>query len=142
MEGNQIDDLGGGQFRTSDAVKRYSRLDQYAMGLVPASAVPTFFYVENPVSTKARADAPEIGVSFSGTRRDVLINDVIAIHGPRSPSSDTAPKTFHQAFVYIISNGRSLDPSQVTKLDNIRRQWEGFFHTATDGRMTPNTSLR
>ena len=109
MEGNQIDDLGGGQFKTSDAVKRYSRLDQYAMGLVPASAVPTFFYVENPVSTKARADAPEIGVSFSGTRRDVLINDVIAIHGARSPSSDTAPKTFHQGFVYIVSNGRSLD---------------------------------
>ena len=36
MEGNDIEDLGGGQFRTTDAVKRFSRLDQYAMGLVSA----------------------------------------------------------------------------------------------------------
>ena len=36
MEGNDIEDLGGGQFRTTDAVKRYSRLDQYMMGLDPA----------------------------------------------------------------------------------------------------------
>ena len=34
MEGNDIEDLGGGSFRTVDAVKRYSLLDQYAMGLV------------------------------------------------------------------------------------------------------------
>ncbi len=35
MEGNDIEDLGGGSFRTTAAVQRYSRLDQYAMGLVP-----------------------------------------------------------------------------------------------------------
>ena len=49
MEGNDIEDLGGGQFRTVDAVKRYSRLDQYMMGLIRPSSVPTFFYVESPV---------------------------------------------------------------------------------------------
>ena len=48
MEGNDIEDLGGGSFRTTGAVQRYSRLDQYAMGLVSPSQVPTFFYVENP----------------------------------------------------------------------------------------------
>ena len=36
MEGNDIEDLGGGSFRTTAAVQRYSRLDQYAMGLVSA----------------------------------------------------------------------------------------------------------
>ena len=56
MEGNDIEDLGGGQFRTTDAVKRFSRLDQYAMGLISASSVPTFFYVQNPVSTKNAGD--------------------------------------------------------------------------------------
>ena len=34
MEGNDIEDLGGGSFRTVGAVRRYSRLDQYAMGLL------------------------------------------------------------------------------------------------------------
>ena len=142
MEGNDIEDQGGGQFRTVDAVKRYSRLDQYMMGAVPASQVPTFFYVENPVTTKTKADAPQIGVSFTGTRRDVLVDDVIAINGPRSPASADASKVFRQAFIYIVSNGRSLDNSQVTKLDRIRTQWEPFFLQATEGHMSVLTRLR
>src|SRR4029450_10643447 len=73
MEGNDIEDLGGAQFRTPDAVKRYSRLDQYIMGLIPPSSVPTFFYVESPNSPKVRSDAPSIGVSFTGRGRDVLV---------------------------------------------------------------------
>jgi hypothetical protein len=142
MEGNQIEDQGGGQFRTVDAVKRYSRLDQYLMGLIPASQVPTFFYVESPNSTKSRTDAPAIGVSFTGTRRDVLVDDVIAINGPRTPASADTSKTHRQAFIYIVTNGRSTDAGQVAKLDRIRTQWEGFFLQATENRMTANTRLR
>jgi hypothetical protein len=142
MEGNQIQDLGGGQFKTIDAVKRYSRLDQYMMGAVPPSLVPSFFYVENPVTTHLPADPPQIGVSFSGTRRDVLVDDVIAINGARSPTSDVSSKTFRQAFIYIVSNGRTLDQTQVAKLDKIRTQWQAFFGTATEARMTSITQLR
>jgi hypothetical protein len=141
MEGNDIEDQGGGQFRTVDAVKRYSRLDQYAMGLVPASAVPPFFYVESPNSTHGKADAPQIGVSFTGTRRDVLIDDVTSIEGPRLPTAADAPKTNRQAFIYIVSKGRNLDTGQVQKLDRIRTQWEAFFLQATEGRMTAVTRL-
>ena len=142
MEGNDIEDLGGGQFRTTDAVKRYSRLDQYMMGLVPPSFVPTFFYVESPVSTKVKSDAPSIGVSFTGTRRDVLVEDVIAVNGPRVPSSADSPKIHRQAFIYIVSNGRSADAAQVAKLDRIRGQWVTFLQQATEGRMTSDTRLR
>ena len=142
MEGNDIEDLGGGQFRTVDAVKRYSRLDQYAMGLVGPGSVPAFFYVESPVSTKVREDAPEIGVSFSGTRRDVLIDDVIAIHGARSPSAADSPKVHRQAFILLVSAGRSTDQAQVAKVDLFRRTWESFALQATEGRMTAITRLR
>jgi hypothetical protein len=142
MEGNDIEDQGGGQFRTVDAVRRYSRLDQYIMGLIPPSDVPTFFYVESPVSTKVKTDGPSIGVSFTGTRRDVLVNDVIAVHGPRIPAAADSPKVQRQAFIYIVSSGRSTDAGQVAKLDRIRLQWEAFFLQATEGRMTANTRLR
>jgi hypothetical protein len=142
MEGNDIDDLGGGQFRTSDAVKRYSRLDQYAMGLVSPSAVPPFFYVESPVSSRAPGSSPAVGVNFTGTRRDVLIDDVIAIHGTRSPTSNDSPKTHRQAFIFVVSAGRATNPSQVSKLDRIRQQWTEFFRQATEGRMTAITTLR
>jgi predicted small secreted protein len=143
MEGNAIQDQGGGKFLTTDAVKRYSRLDQYLMGLVPPSLVPSFFYVESPDSTHTRADAPQIGVSFTGTRRDVLVEDVIAVNnGPRIPASADSSKIHRQAFIYIVTNGHPLDMAQVAKLDNIRTQWEAFFLQATEGRMTANTRLR
>jgi hypothetical protein len=142
MEGNDIEDQTGGQFRTVDAVKRYSRLDQYLMGLIPPSQVPTFFYVESPNSPKVRSDAPQIGVSFTGTRRDVLVDDVIAVNGPRIPASADSSKIHRQAFIYIVSAGRATDAAQIAKLDRIRTQWEAFFLGATEGRMTANTRLR
>jgi hypothetical protein len=145
MEGNDIEDLGGGSFRTVGAVQRYSLLDQYAMGLVPDTAVPTFFYVENPVNASAsrtRESAPEVGVTFNGTRRDVLIQDIIAINGPRIPSSADSARVHRQAFVYVPGAGRTADAGQVNKLDQIRRAWETFFLQATDGRMAAVTGLR
>ena len=144
MEGNDIEDLGGGSFRTTAAVRRYSRLDQYAMGLVSPSEVPTFFYVQSPTNMsqqKDRESAPQVGVTFNGTRRDVLIDDVIAIHGTRSPSSAQSSRVHRQAFIYIVGGGRAVDSGQVAKLDRIRRQWEDFFLQATDGRMRADTRL-
>ncbi|HET7696858.1 MAG TPA: hypothetical protein VFK57_14185 [Vicinamibacterales bacterium] len=141
LEGNDIEDLGGGQFRTTEAVKRFSRLDQYAMGLVPASLVPPFFYVENP-SARERGDSPATGVTFTGTRRDVLINDVVAILGPRIPSAAESARVHRQAFIYIVTAGRTAEAPQIAKLDRIRQQWETFFLNATEGRMTANTRLR
>lgn len=145
MEGNDIQDLGGGSFRTAAAVQRYSLLDQYAMGLVPETAVPPFFYVESPVNMSAsrtRESAPEAGVTFNGTRRDVLIQDVVAVNGPRTPSSAESSRVHRQAFVYVPGLGRPADAGQVNKLDQIRRAWEGFFLEATDGRMNAVTTLR
>jgi hypothetical protein len=145
MEGNDIEDLGGGSFRTVAAVQRYSLLDQYAMGLVPDSAVPSFFYVENPANMSAsrtRESAPEVGITFNGTRRDVLIQDVIAVEGPRSPSAADSARVHRQAFVYLVSAGKVADNGQVAKVDGIRRAWEGFFLQATDRRMQAITTLR
>ena len=143
MEGNDIEDQGGGQFRTVGAVSRFSRLDQYAMGLVPPSGVPTFFYVEAPAGTARTSESsPAIGVTFTGTKREVLIEDVIAVMGQRLPVAADASKVHRQAFIYVVSNGRSLDNGQVTKLDRIRRDWEAFFRQATENRMTAETRLR
>ena len=145
MEGNDIEDLGGGSFRTTAAVQRYSRLDQYAMGLVPASQVPSFFYVENPVNVSGsrQADsAPRVGVTFNGTRRDVLIDDVIAINGARIPSSVDSPKVHRQAFLLVVGRGRSPDSGQISKVDRIRKAWETFFQQATEGRMQAQTTLK
>jgi hypothetical protein len=142
VEGNDIEDLGGGSFRTKGAVSRYSRLDLYAMGLARESEVPRMFYVASPTNTsRGPADPPELNVSMNGTRRDVLLNDIVAIHGARAPAVDQSPKLHRQAFVYVI---RTADPAagQVPKLERVRRAWEPYFLAATEGRMRVESRLR
>jgi len=145
MEGNRIQDLGGGSFRTVGAVEHYSLLDQYAMGLVRDIDVPPMFYVENPTNASGNQDqtsAPRIGVTFSGTRRDVLINDIIDVLGRRQPTPDATPRVYRQAFLYVVSNGRTAAPAATTKIDRIRTAWESFFARATDNRARVETRLQ
>jgi hypothetical protein len=145
MEGNRIQDLGGGSFRTIGAVERYSLLDQYAMGLVRDIDVPPMFYVESPTNVSNNAgpeSAPRVGVTFSGTRRDVLINDIIEILGRRQPSADAAPRLYRQAFVFVASRGRTAAPTTTAKIDRIRQAWETFYSRATDTRGRVDTRLQ
>jgi hypothetical protein len=145
MEGNQIQDLGGGAFKTTAAVQRYSKFDQYAMGLLADTDVPPTFYVENPTNIVPSAkfdSAPRVGVTFNGTRRDVLIRDVIGALGPRQPSAAASPRVHQQAFIYLVSAGKSTDSSIAAKLDRFRLAWEAFFSSATDGLMRAETRLR
>ena len=57
MEGNDIEDLGGGSFRTTASVQRYSRLDQYAMGLLPELAGAAVLLRREPDRTSFRTVA-------------------------------------------------------------------------------------
>ena len=65
------------------------------MGLVePDSQVPPFFYVEAPtnvVPDREREDAPDTGVTFNGTKREVRIQDVIDVMGRREPTVGLQP---------------------------------------------------
>jgi hypothetical protein len=144
LEGNDIVDLGSGSFRTEAAVQRYSLLDQYAMGLVDRTQVPPFSYIENPTNVsppRTASSNPEVGVTFSGTRRTVTIDDVIAVHGQRAPSAAESPRVYRQAFVYVVSAGGTVDPAAIEKLDRIRVAWDQFFSAATDSRMRAETRL-
>jgi len=41
-----------------------------------------------------------------------------------------------QAWLYVVSAGRTADPAAIAKLETIRRAFEGFFASATGGRMS------
>lgn len=141
MEGNQIDDLGGGRFRTLTTTEQYSRLDLYAMGQVSAAEVPGWFYVEAPLANQDREDGTIAGVTFNGTRRDVLIQDVIDALGPRVPSADDSPREHRQAYVFVRRPGAVLDSRDLTRLARIREEFGPFFNRATGQRMTVRTTL-
>jgi hypothetical protein len=145
MEGNDIEDLGGGSFRTIAAAERYSRLDLYGMGLVGASDVPAVFFVEAPTNvtpSRNRESAPQVGVTFNGTRRTVLIEDIVAAVGARQPSVDGSPKLHRQAWVYVIGRGTTPAQADLTRLDRMRREFEPYFRRITENRMTLSTALR
>ena len=115
------------------------------MGLVDQTQVPPFFYVENPVNVvppKTAESSPAVGVTFSGIRRNVTIDDVIAVLGPRTPSAARSPREFRQAFIYVVAPGRTADPFALEKLDRIRMAWDQFASAATDSRMRVETRLR
>jgi hypothetical protein len=145
MEGNDIQDLGSGNFLTVGAVSRFSPLDQYAMGLRTEAEVPSFFYVKDPtnVSNSAQRDsAPKKDVRFTGTRVDVSIQQIVAAMGARVPSAAQSPRVHTQAFIHLVSAGRTTDAANVAKIDRFRAAWETFFLSATDGRMQANTRLK
>jgi hypothetical protein len=142
LEGNDIGDLGGGSFRTVGADQRYGPFDLYAMGLLAESEVPPTFYVESPSgAAQTRESAPQTGVTFSGTRREVTIADVVAAMGHRDPPASRSPRTHRQAWVYVVSRGQTADPAAIAKLEAIRAAFEGFFLGATGGRMSVETRL-
>jgi hypothetical protein len=145
MEGNDIEDLGGGSFRTIAAAERYSRLDLYGMGLVAARDVPAVFYVDAPTNvspSRDRESAPRVGVTLNGTRRTVLIEDIVAAVGPRQPTVDASPKIHRQAWVYVITRGTSPSQADLTRLERMRQAFEPYFRRIADNRMTLTTTLR
>lgn len=155
MEGNEIEDRGGGNFRTIGAVNRFSPLDQYVMGLRSAAEVPPWFVITNPAIVQTPPNFPNacrnlailpecgplVGVDLTGTRRDVTIQEVIQAMGPRIPSSDTAPKQFRVAFILLTERGRAPRATSVQQVDLIRQQWEQFFNSAVDNRGSMQTNL-
>lgn len=138
LEGNRIEPIGGGRFLTVDIARRYCALDQYLMGLRPAAEVPGFFYVDEPDDFRPErafkfSSGPEVGVSFSGVRRDVRIEDVIAALGPRAPDAGAAPKLLRQAFVLVADEVAGATPERIRAVARIRARFDDWYREATSG---------
>jgi hypothetical protein len=140
LEGNDIQDLGGGSFQTLAATQRYSALDQYLMGIRGPEEVAPFFFVRNPAGTDTDSGrSPELSVKFTGVRRDVTIGEVVAGLGPRNPPAGPRPP-FRQAFVYVDARGADA-PAAIAKVEKFRAAWGPFFAKSTEGRGAVDTRL-
>ena len=146
MEGNRITDRGGGRFDTVEIAQGFGALDQYAMGLRSPEEVPPFFYVDEPDDFQpSRAfkfsSTPEVGVSFTGVRREVRIEDVVAAMGPRIPEAGRAPRRLRQAFVLVADESAPATPERVGAVARIRARFEAYYREATGGRGSVDSSL-
>jgi hypothetical protein len=105
------------------------------------SEVPPMFLVTRVTSGQSAAAAPRIGADILGTRKDVTIADIVAATGVRRPDSASAPKTFRQAFLYLVA-GTPKTSDDLQKLEGIRSAWEGSFSDSTHRRGTMISRLR
>lgn len=146
MEGNDIEDRGGGRFETVDFARGFSALDQYAMGLRAPAEVPPFFFVDGaddfrPNRAFRFSSAPEAGISFTGVRREVRIEDVIAALGPRVPDHTRAPRAMRQAYVLVADATAPATAARVQAVARIRSRFEEDYRRATGGRAAVDTTL-
>jgi len=142
-EGNDVQDLGGGVFKTGPASQRYGPLDQYLMGVRTPEEVPPFFVIRNAVVDGAQTAerAPQSNVDIKGTRKDVAITDVVAAMGARIPAPVRNPAPWRIAFLYV-TQGDSFDASNVALVERIRSQFQDYFPLSTEGRLSIETRLK
>ena len=147
LEGNAIRDNGVGadpRFETYAATQTFSLLDQYLMGLLPASEVEAMFLVENPtgapgLGTPSRP--PQTGVSFNGTRKEVLIDHIIEAEGERRPDSSVSQRHFRHAFALVVEDASADNTEALAKMNLLRRGWLQFARLHLEPKATMTTGL-
>ncbi len=109
MEGNNWNEFEPGMFRTDRPTFRFSPLDMYNMGLIPASEVPTTFLIADPQNVPrniSRDSAPEYYnrvVTVRGRRVDVSMSDIMRANGTRSPAYPSAPRNLDVVWVLLAA---------------------------------------
>ena len=179
IEGNAINDLGPGPipnplfgepictepgqhaFITDphELIDGFTPLDQYLMGLRPASEVGSFWYVDDvfvpnapPVFTEEeiRPFIPLPGLPLCGKRVDLTVQNIIAhpFMGPRIPAiGDEDDGHGHDvktmAFILVVQGGSPRShAAAINRLDTLRRVFEPYMNgPATEGRGRFDTSL-
>ena len=128
-EGEQITDLGGGQFVTAAVTQGYAPLDRYLMGFAPSTAVPdnTMFVVLHP--SVSPLGHPQSGVSFTGSRLNISVNDVIQAVGRRTPDSTVAQHRFRFGFILVVPEGAqdSSITNNVQQVETYRQQFVAAY---------------
>src|SRR5262249_21432400 len=94
-EGNVWSDNGNGTFTSVNLIDGYSRLDQYLMGMRPASEVPETFIISDPSgSGRSRESNPQPGVTTSGIKQIITTNQIIVTNGACTTIPPTEQKNF------------------------------------------------
>ncbi|MCA9649243.1 MAG: hypothetical protein KC501_05005 [Myxococcales bacterium] len=146
MQGHPWADNGDGTFTASKPeVFLYSDLDLYLMGLLPADEVAPWFLLEDPSSCVDAASgdgvcAPPDAFRFEAdtytidaTRRDITIDDVLAVEGLRVPAWPDAPDEFDVSFVLVKRPDEVLSYDELAALDVIIERTIELFELQTRG---------
>lgn len=144
MYGSFITDNGDGTFTACGGERGFNPLDQYLMGLRPASEVTPLLVLDDGSGQGNPAVAMPRGTcnNLTGfTRVDVTIDDVVRAMGPRTPADGQSPRNWRLAFLLVTEMGRDATPAQVAKVDRYRTRFASWFPAATGNRGSVDTTL-
>lgn len=148
LEGAKILDHGPGaspfRFESTEVFRRYSELDLYLMGLLPAEQVPPSFFVSSPDILSSNfnpARQPQGGVLFDGERVDVSINDIVEAMGARKPGPSMSQKHYRYAFILLTQEGSTPSAETIAKMERIRTRFSGYMDEQTRGAWVAQTEL-
>lgn len=146
VQGHEWLDNGDGTFTAfKQDIYEYSDLDLYLMGLIPPDEVEPWFVLENPTNcinsaAKDGSCAPADAFLFEAdsyqvdaTRRDITVEDVIAVEGTRTPAWPDAPDAYDVSFVLVTRPDEELDEGQKLLIDAIIDRSIEIFDAQTRG---------
>lgn len=142
LEGNRIRDDGPNarpRFTTTATVEGWAPLDQYLMGLRAPEDVPPTFLVENASTTLID---PRVGVSFNGDRRDIRVDDLIAVDGRRIPDHTVEQRRFRLAMILIVPEGATASSNDLALLERYRAELESAWPRYSVNRGAMEVSLQ
>jgi hypothetical protein len=116
----------------------FSHLDQYLMGLIPASDVPGIKIVQSPSPTIS--DATTGPYTPSPSALNIGISNVQYEEGARSPDFLNSQRVFHQAFIVITKN-TTVPTTFITDSQTWRTRHTSNLRRAAAGRAMVDTSL-
>ncbi|MBM3755714.1 MAG: hypothetical protein FJW38_17225 [Acidobacteria bacterium] len=143
LEGNRIQDNGENaqpRFATVATVEGFSPLDQYLMGVRAPEEVPPTFLVEGASISPGIVD-PRVGVAFGGVRRNVTVDDLIAVEGRRVPDHTVEQRRYRIAFILIVPEDTEPSAADVAKLERYRAEFSEAYGRFSEGRIQMESEL-
>ncbi len=145
MGGYGYEESSVGQFEVGAKNEAFSPLDLYLLGLLDASEVPPFFFIDELRNEDGFA-LPEsaelfVGERVLGRRVDLSIEEIISANGMRARESSQ----LNAVFVVLTAPGESATSTsamaKVAEVEQLREELEQRWNELTEGRGTLCTKL-
>jgi len=142
MGGTRFKDNGDGSFTAPSPAPYYGLTwhELYLMGLAVPQEVDPWFYIENSNPALGPEYYTPAG-TYRGTRKNVVIQQVIDALGPRVPSYRDSQKGFEVMFVLMERSTRRATDEEIGWVNSRRQQMERSFALATGSRAQLTTKL-
>ena len=114
---------GGGSFGHPE---RYSPIELYVAGLIPAEEVPDLWVAEDvdwPLDQEGHMALTEGGhvIFTAGKARTYTIEDIIAEHGKRVPDASRSQRDFRAAVILLIDENHPAYPVATGRVKRLHR---------------------